>query len=413
MCHCVPLPDDTETRRGAGHRFQWPANPPIAPPSVIEEKRASGHKLCDRLYNLWLHDPVVRRRCLMGPRFRNPAIIPTALFLLSALAQAQSVPGSFFPSAGDMWSNEANGCGWVSPTDTPVSITAASGSIKLTCVWDGGRFDGALTYTLPSATPLATEDAGYPYMYRFDAGKTLPIKVEVSGTWTHPALATGIQNLISAQSYAGQPNYGQCGVPDLSGAHQFISSDTLDLPLTCNLTALTTVNDPKLVPHPMGATSFGGNLWFYTGTPIGPNRIDPTYEANIYWSINVYYDFNATPSVKIDHVELLQRTQTVSGGVNAMGVPLMATLPTLVRVFVVPGNSQAQPAVTGTLTVTYADGVLDSGIGSIVTPVASPDRNNLYSSLNFPLLGPFFGTYHPGTAQFSVRLATAAGQDLN
>lgn len=259
----------------------------------------------------------------MGPRFRKPAIILTALLLLSALAQAQSVPGAFFPMAGDLWAYDADnhGCGWVSPNDTPVSLTAASGRIHLTCNWAAGSFDGYVTYTVPSVTPPATQDAGAPYMYRFDAGKTLPITVQVTGTWAHPPLATGMTSLISAQSFAGETGFGQCGVPTDPNQHQDISADTVNLSSTCNLTG-----------PPAQVKSF------------------PLTEANIFWRINVYYDFAATPSVKIDHVELVQRTQTVSGGVNATGVALVATLPTLVRVFVVPGNSQAQPAVSGTLT---------------------------------------------------------------
>lgn len=349
----------------------------------------------------------------MGPRFRNPAIILAALFLLSALAQAQSVPGSFFPMTGDLWAYDADnhGCGWVTPNDTPVSLTAASGRIHLTCNWAAGSFDGYVTYTVPSVTPPATQDAGAPYMYRFDAGKTLPIAVQVTGTWTHPALTAGMTSLISAQSFAGEAGFGQCGVPTDPNQHQDISADTVNLSITCNLTALATDGRSSL-PHPMGWTTFSGDLWFFTGPPAQIKSF-PLTEANIFWRINVYYDFATTPNVKIDHVELVQRTQTVSGGVNAMGVPLVATLPTLVRVFVAPGNSQAQPAVTGTLTVTYADKLVETKQGTTVTPVASPDRNNLSSSLNFYLLRPYYGDYHPGAAQFSVRLTTAAGQDLN
>jgi uncharacterized protein (TIGR03437 family) len=217
--------------------------------------------------------------------------------------------------------------------------------------------------------------------------------------------------LISAQSYAGEANFGECGVPDLSGAHQDISADTVSLSITCNLQALRTESDPKLVPHLMGWTTFAGNLWFFTGTSTQVKSF-PLTEANIFWRINVYYDFGSAPNVKIDHVELVQRTQNVSGS-----VPLVDTLPTLVRVFVAPGNSQAQPAVSGTLTVKYADGLQDTvQADATAVPVASPDRNKLSDSLNFSLKELLSGrspTYHPGTAQFNVKLTTAAGKDLN
>ena len=345
----------------------------------------------------------------MWPR---PAIIPTTLLLFSALAQAQGVPGAFFPMAGDLWAYDADhhGCGWVSPNDTPVSSTTPTGSFHLTCTWASGSFDGNVTFAVPAVTPPATLGAS-PDIYRFDAGKTLPITVSVSGAWSHPPLSAGIVRLISAQSYAGEANFGECGVPDLSGAHQDISADTVSLSITCNLQALRTESDPKLVPHLMGWTTFAGNLWFFTGTSTQVKSF-PLTEANIFWRINVYYDFGSAPNVKIDHVELVQRTQNVSGS-----VPLVDTLPTLVRVFVAPGNSQAQPAVSGTLTVKYADGLQDTvQADATAVPVASPDRNKLSDSLNFSLKELLSGrspTYHPGTAQFNVKLTTAAGKDLN